>query len=365
METETLTERKFKKLFIPGPTNVHPSVLKKMAQPMIGHRSKDASRLQKNITEMLQKVMYTENKIGLSTSSGTGLMEGSIKSCTAKKAIVFAMGAFGKRWGDLAKWNDIPCDVHEEEWGNPVMPETIDKYLATGEYDVVTVTHNETSTGVMNPLEPISEVIKKYPDVVWLLDCVSSLGGAKVEVDKLGIDICIASTQKALALPPGLSICSVSTKAEERMEQIGVKGHYLDIKTILKYVDKKDHQYLSTPNIPLMYAMEYQLERILEEGIEKRFDRHMEIAEYTINWANEYFKTFAKPGFQSLTLTTIENTRGISVKELNESLGELGMQISNGYGDLKEKTFRIAHMGELNIDDMIEVTNAIKGILKI
>ncbi|MBN4052045.1 alanine--glyoxylate aminotransferase family protein [Cytophagaceae bacterium AH-315-L13] len=366
MELETLAPTKFKKLYIPGPTNVHPDVLKKMAQPMIGHRSKQASALQKSITDNLKKLMYTENKIALSTSSGTGLMEGSIRCFTNKKAIVFAVGAFGKRWYDLAKWNDIPCDLHEEEWGNPTLPEMVDKYLSSGKYDVVTITHNETSTGVMNPLESISEVIKKYPDVIWMVDAVSSLAGAKIDVDELGIDVCIASTQKALALPPGLSVCSVSPKGEERLKEVGTKGHYLDIGTILKYIDKKDHQYLSTPNISLMYAMEYQLERIMEEGLGKRFDRHMEMAEYIINWANEHFKTFASPGFESMTLTTIDNTKGISVANLNKELGEnWGLQISNGYGNLKEKTFRIAHMGEMTMDDMLEVTKAIGKILKL
>ena len=356
----------FKKLFIPGPTQVHPDVLAKMGTPMIGHRGKDASDLQRRLTEKMRKVMFTENKIAFSTSSGTGLMEGAIRSATLKKAIVFSVGAFGDRWAELAKLNGIECDLHREEAGNPTMPETVEKYLATGKYDTVTITHNETSTGIMNPIEAIADVIKKYPEVIWLVDCVSSMAGAKVEVDKLGIDICITSSQKALALPPGLSICSISPKAEARFEKVGNKGYYLDLKNLVKYIDKKDHQYPSTPSLSHMFALDFQLDRILlEEGLENRFLRHTEMAEFMIDWANKYFEVFPMGGFESLTLTTIKNTREISVKELNDALGKRGMQISNGYGDLKEKTFRIAHMGELNMNDMIEVTSAIEDILKL
>jgi aspartate aminotransferase-like enzyme len=355
----------FKKLFIPGPTQVHPDVLAKMATPMIGHRSKDASELQRGISEKLRQLMFTKNKIVLSTTSGTGLMEGAIRSATAKRAIVFSIGAFGDRWADLAKVNGVPYDVHREKDGDPTLPETVDKYLSTGKYDVVTITHNETSSGVMNPAEAISEVIRKYPDVVWLMDTVSSLGGAKIEVDKLGVDICITSTQKCLALPPGMAIASISPKAEQRFEAVGPKGYYLDLKTLIKYIEKKDYQYHATPSLSHMFALDFQLDRIMKEGIENRFTRHMEMAEFTINWANTFFKTFPRQGFESLTLTVIENTRGISVADLNKELGKKGLQIANGYNELKEKTFRIAHMGELSMDDMREVTGAIEEILKL
>lgn len=355
----------FKKLFIPGPTMVHPDVLAKMATPMIGHRGADASNLQRNISEKMQQLMFTKNTIVLSTSSGTGLMEGAIRSATKKKAVVFSVGAFGTRWHELALLNGIEADLHEELPGNPTLPETVDRYLKTGNYDTVAVTHNETSTGVMNPVEAIAEVIQRYPEVVWLVDTVSSLGGAKVEVDRLGIDVCITSSQKALALPPGLSIASVSDKAIERFKAVGPRGYYLDLGNLVKFVKEKDHQYSSTPSLSHMFALDFQLDRIMKEGIENRFIRHIEMAEFTINWANHFFKTLPMPGFESLTVTTIQNTRNVNIAQLNKDLGAKGMQISNGYGALKDKTFRIAHMGELTLDDMQEVTTAIEEILKL
>jgi aspartate aminotransferase-like enzyme len=352
-----------KKLFIPGPTEVAPEVLAKLATPMIGHRSKDASKLQREISEKLQKVMFTKNPIILSTSSGSGLMEGSIRSLTAKRAIVFSVGAFGNRWFKMAEANNVAADKCESEWGHPTTPEMVEKYLSTGKYDVMTVTHNETSTGVMNPVEEIAEVKKKYPDVLWLLDAVSSLGGAKIEVDKLGVDVCIASTQKALALPPGMAVASVSPRALEHGKQVKHRGWYLDILEIYKYVETKDFQYSATPSLPHMFAMHYQLDRILAEGMENRFKRHREMAEFMRAWAKKHFALFPEEQHASVTLTTITNTRNISVKALNDELGKLWMQISNGYGDLKEKTFRIAHMGELTMNDVREVTSAIETIL--
>ncbi len=353
------------KLFIPGPTIVHPDVLAKMATPMIGHRTPEASALQKGISDKLRKLMYTENKIVLSTSSGTGLMEGSIRSATQKKAIVFSTGAFGKRWHELALLNGIEADLHEEESGNAVMPETVDRYLKTGSYDTMAITHNETSTGVMNPIEAIADVMKKYPKVVWMVDAVSSLGGVKIEVDRLKIDICLSSSQKALALPPGLSLASISPKAEERLKKIGHRGYYLDLLTLCEYIDKRNNQYSCTPSLPHMFALDFQLDRIFKEGLENRYIRHIEIAEYMINWANHFFKVHTQPGFESLTVTCIDNTRNINVTSLNQELQKRNMVLSNGYGALKDKTFRIGHMGEINIEDMMELTNAMEEILEL
>jgi len=354
-----------KKLFIPGPTEVAPEVLQKMATPMIGHRSKDASNLQREITEKLRKVMCTQNPVLLSTSSGSGLMEGSIRSLTAKRAAVFSVGAFGDRWFKMAEANGVPADKHSAEMGKPTTPEIVDQYLSTGKYDVFTITHNETSTGVMHNLQPFAELKKKYPDVYWLVDAVSSLGGVKIDVDKLGIDVCITSTQKALALPPGMSIASVSMRALEHAKTVRFRGLYLDLVDLYNYIEKKDHQYPSTPSLSHMFAMNFQLDRILAEGLENRYKRHFEMAEYTRAWAKKYFAIFPAEQFSSQTLTTITNTRNINVGELNSALGKLGLQISNGYGDLKEKTFRIAHMGELTMSDIKEVTSAIEKTLNI
>lgn len=355
-----------KSLFIPGPVNVRPDVLEKMATPMMGHRTADASKLQRSISEKIQKLFYTKNRIILSTTSGTGLMEASIKSCTAKRAAVFSVGAFGDRWASIAEQTGKGVDLYKpENAGEATLPEEVDKALATGKYDVVTLTHNETSVGVMNPIYEISKIVKKYPDVVWLVDAVSSAGGVKIPVDELGIDILITSTQKSIGLPPGLAIASVSSKAYERAKTVPNRGFYLDIVQLYDYIEKKDYQYISTPSLSHYFALDYQLDYILnKEGLENRFKRHAEMADYTRTWAKNNFELLTEDQYGSKTLTVIKNTRGISIADLNKYLGTQGYIIANGYGALKEKTFRIAHMADTTMDELKKLLNIIDVYLK-
>ncbi len=352
-----------KKLFIPGPVEVREDVLQKLAAPMIGHRTKDASALQREISEMTMQMFYTKNQILLSTSSGSGLMEGAIRSCTRKRAAVFSIGAFGDRWYDMAAHNNVPADKFTVEWGTATTPEQVDDALKTGKYDLMTMTHNETSTGVMCPAEEIAEVMKRYPDVVWCMDTVSSMGGTKIDVDALGVDVCLTSTQKAIGLPPGMAICSISEKALEAARQVEFRGYYLDLLELYNYIQKKDYQYPSTPSLPHMFALQYQLRRILDEGLENRFARHLEMAVRVREWAKTYFALFADERYLSNTVTAIKNTRNISVADLNKQLGERGFMISNGYGSLKEKTFRIAHMADCTLAEIEELLGHINDIL--
>lgn len=353
-----------KKLFIPGPVEVREDVLAKMAMPMIGHRSKDASALQRDISELAQKMFYTKNQIILSTTSGSGLMEGSVRSCTRKRAAVFSIGAFGDRWYEMAQGNNVPADKIKVEEGQATTPDMVDDTLATGKYDLITITHNETSSGVMCPVEAIAQVIKKYPDVIWCMDTVSSMGGTKIDVDALGVDICITSTQKCIGLPPGMAICSMSEKAVNAAKDVPFRGYYLDLLELYNYIQKKDYQYPSTPSLSHMYALQYQLHRIIdEEGLENRFARHLQMAQRVREWAKTHFDLFADERYLSNTLTVIKNTRGINVGDLNKQLGEVGLTIANGYGSLKEKTFRIAHMADCTLAEVDELLGHINRIL--
>jgi len=353
-----------KKLFIPGPVDVREDVLLKMATPQIGHRTKDASALQRSISDKIRKVMYTENEILLSTSSGSGLMEGAIRSCTRKRAAVFSVGAFGDRWYKMATANNVPADIFKSELGKPTTPEMVDEVLATGKYDLITITHNETSTAIMNPVEEISELLKKkYPDVLFCLDTVSSMGGTKIPVDELGVDGCITSTQKCLGLPAGLSICSVSKRAIEAARQVEFRGLYFDFVELYDYIQDKDYQYPSTPSLAHMFALDYQLDNILAEGLENRFARHLEMAKVTREWASKHFEMLAEEKYASNTLTTIRNTKEISVSDLNKELGKRGYMISNGYGKLKDVTFRIAHMADTQMDELKALLATIEEIL--
>jgi aspartate aminotransferase-like enzyme len=352
-----------KRLFIPGPVDVAPDVLEKMATPMIGHRSKEASRVQRQISDYMRVIFNTKEEILLSTTSGSGLMEGAVRSCTAKRAAVFSVGAFGDRWYDMAVANNVPADIFRSEDGKATTPEMVDEALKTGKYDLVTITHNETSAGLMNPVDEIAEVIKKYSEVVFCLDTVSSAAGSKIEVDKLGVDICITSTQKAIGLPPGMSICTFSKKAVERAKTVPHRGIYLDLLALYEYIQKKDYQYTSTPSLSHMFALDYQLDRIMEEGLDNRFARHIEMAEVVRSWARKNFEIFPDERYLSNTLTNVKNTRNIDVADLNKKLGERGFQIANGYGKLKDKTFRIAHMADCTVEEVKELLKNIDEIL--
>ena len=354
-----------KKLFIPGPVDVREDVLEQMTKPIIGHRTKAASDIQRGISEKLQKVFYTKDQILLSTSSGSGLMEGAIRSCTRNRAAVFSTGHFGDLWYKMAVFNNIPADKFNAPQGHPITAEMVDDVLSTGKYDLIAITHNETSTGITSPIEEIAEVVKKHPDVVWCLDAVSSLAGIKIEVDRLGIDICITSTQKCLGLPSGMSITSMSEKAVEAARNVGFRGIYLDLLELYECIQSMDYQYPSTPNIPMMFAMDYQLDRILEEGLENRFLRHKKMGEYVRNWAIKNFDLYPRKEYASNTVTTIKNTRNIDIDLLNEQLGHRGYQISNGYGELKDETFRIGHMADYTLDEIKGLLDNMDDILRL
>jgi aspartate aminotransferase-like enzyme len=355
----------YKKLFCPGPTNVNEDILQKMATPLISHRTKEATKLQKDISAKLKKIMFTNNEIILSTSSACGLMEGAVRSCTQKKAAMFSCGVFGNQWYQMTVTNNIPSDKFEVELGKPITKELVKKALDSGEYDLITVTHNETSTGVVNPIEEIAEVVKDYPNVIFCLDTVSSLGGVKIEVDKLGVDICLASTQKCLALPPGYSVCSMSQKAVEAAKKVEFRGSYFDLLRLYEWVTEREYQYPSTPSVSHMFALDYQLDKILQEGIENRFARHKELANYVREWVKNNFALFAEEEYASDTVTCVKNTKNIDVAKLNESLGEKGYIISNGLDKIKDKTFRIGHMGEARIEDLEGLLSAIEDILNL
>ena len=352
----------YKKLFIPGPTHVRDEVLQEMAQPMISHRSKEYVALQAEATSKVQKLLYTDGVVLLFTSASSGVMEGAVRNCVrdSKKVLCAVNGAFGERWRDMVLANGKDADTLEVEWGQAITPELLEAKLSSGQYDALTVTHNETSTGVMNPIYEIAEVMRRYPDVCWLLDAVSSMAGAKIEVDKLGIDVCIAGVQKAFALPPGLSVCSVSQKALDRAKEVKNRGWYFDFHEMLKYYHR--NQTPATPSISHLFALNKQMGHILAEGLDARFQRHIDMAEFTRDWARKHFALYANERYLSNTVTTIANTRGLSVTELNEALAAQGAVIGDGYGALKGKIFRIAHMGDLTMDDMRWITSLIEGV---
>jgi aspartate aminotransferase-like enzyme len=351
----------YKKLFIPGPTHVTDEILQAMATPMIGHRSKDYESLQAEVIPKLQKLLYTQNRVFLFSSSATGVMEGAIRNCVGKKVLHCMNGAFAKRWLGISKGCGKETGTVEVPFGQAILPEMVDAELKKGGYDAVCLTHNETSTGITSPLEQIAEVVKKYPDVFLLVDSVSGMAGIKIEVDKWGIDVCLASVQKCFALPPGMAIASISDRVIERAKTLSDRGGYFDFIEMDKYYQKSNTP--ATPAISHTFALNKQMDRILAEGLDNRFARHKAMGDFTQDWARTYFDLYGDAKYASPTVSSIANTRNISVGDLNKALAERGAVISNGYGDFKDISFRIAHMGDLTLDDMKWLIAQINDIL--
>lgn len=352
----------YKKLFIPGPTYVREEILLAQAAPMIGHRSAEYSALQLEVTPKLQQLLYTQQRVYLYTASSTGPMEGCVRQASTKRVLNTVCGAFSKRWHEITQENGIPCDKVEVPAGQAITPELVDEALAKGDYDAITIVMNETATGVMNPVREIAALVRqKYPDVLILVDAVSCMAGVKIEFDAWGLDVCLAGVQKCFALPPGLTVCAVSDRARERAKQVKYPGHYFAYAQMDKGYEKG--QTPATPAISLIQALNKQMDDILAEGLENRWQRHKDMATLVQDWARRYFALFSDERYLSPTVTNITNTRGINVSELNKELAKRGAVISNGYGELKDKCFRIAHMGDLTVDDVRWLLAQIEDIL--
>lgn len=351
----------YKKLFIPGPTHVVDEILEATAMPMIGHRSTDCADLQAAVVPKLQKLLCTEQRVFLSTSSSTGMMEGALRNCVHKRVLMTDCGAFSKRWAEIAEANGKEVETIKVDMGQAITPEMVDERLAQGGFDAVCITHNETSTGVLNPLKEIAEVVKQYPSVLLVVDAVSSLAGAETRMDDWGLDVVLAGTQKCLALPPGLCVVGVSQAAMDRSAEVKNKGYYFDFWVFEKYAQKD--QTPATPVVSLINALNVQMDRMLAEGLENRFARHSKMAAFVQGWAKNHFALYGDPAYLSPTVTNVHNTRGISVPDLNQELAKRGAMISNGYGALKGTCFRIAHMGDLQMKDLRWLTGQIEEIL--
>jgi len=342
------------KLFIPGPVHVLPEVLEQLSRYTLGHRGKEFSQLYAETVGMLKQILFTQQNVFLSTSSASGIWEASIRNCVQLDETVLCTmcGAFSDKWADVAKSCGRNVDELKVDWGTAVTAEIVDEKLKTGKYAAITLVYNETSTGLTNPVYEISEMMKKkYPDVLVFVDAVSAMVGLPMHFDELGWDVAFASVQKAFAIPPGLAVFAVSDRAMEKSRKVPNRGYYFDFQLFAKSAQKD--QTPTTPVIPHIMALNYQCSRLLKEGMDIVWERHKEMAEFVRSWAREKFDLFCEEKYASNTLTAVKNTRGINVAEVIKSLQEKHNTIfGNGYGKLKEQTFRIAHMGDITMDDL-------------
>jgi len=351
-----------RKLFIPGPVEVRPELRAQLARPLIGHRSAEMVELLNGIRPRLRTLMGTRHEVLVGTCSGSGLLEAAIRNLVQRRCLALTCGAFSERWAQIARDCGREVQVMASEWGEPNLPEMLHEQLRTGDVEAVLVVHNESSTGLANPIKEIAQAMRSFPHVLFLVDAVTSVGGLPIEVDALGIDVAVASVQKALALPPGIAVASVSERAFERARQVPARGFYFDFLRMRASAEKG--QTPATPSIPHLFALDQQLDDILVEGLEARWKRHKVLGDRCRAWALEHFALFPRQGFESDTLTCVRNTRGIDIDELRRALAARGFVIANGYGRLKDETFRIGHMGDLRESELEELLAVMDEVLE-
>jgi aspartate aminotransferase-like enzyme len=351
------------KLFIPGPIAVSEKTLRAMSQPMIGHRSTDFVALYQSIQPDLQTLVYTKDPVYLSTSSAWGVMEGSIRNVTKKKVLNCMNGAFSDKWNDVSRRCGLEAGALKFDWSQPVDPDAVRKELSTGAYDAVTIIHNETSCGCMSDLAAIMKVVREFPDVISIVDTVSSFSGVPIKKDELGIDVFITGSQKALALPPGLALLSVSKRALDRAASQPGRGYYFDF--VEFQTNHEKGMTPSTPSIPHIYALKSKLEDIKAEGLENRYARHARLNQLVRDHMfAKGFTLFPKEGYGSVTLNCFANNLNVDLAALNKTLkSKHKMVIDGGYGKLKGKTFRISNMGDETDATMQELLNALDATL--
>jgi aspartate aminotransferase-like enzyme len=350
------------KFFIPGPTWVRPEILQAMTGPMIGHRSAEFRALFTEIRSGLRMLFQTSGEVFVAASSGTGLLEAAMINCVSRRVLVTTCGAFSERWYSIAGKLGLEVDALEFEWGKAVDPERLAEQLARrrGHYDAVTITHNETSTGVLSDLATLARVVREEsPGTLVMVDAVSSLGGAPVLVDEWKLDVCIASVQKGIALPPGITVFTVSPAALEAAAKKQYRGTYFDFLDFQKNAAGEGVPF--TPAIPHCYALARQLRDIAAETLEARFERHRRMRDITIERTARYATLAADRESASVTVSALAPLNN-DPEGLRNAMKARGYTLGGGYGKWKEMTFRIGHMGDISVGDLTEMLDVLDEV---
>jgi aspartate aminotransferase-like enzyme len=357
----------FGKFFLPGPTEVRPEILATMTRPMISHRGSEIETMMARIDERLQKVFRTTQPVFTVTSSATGLMEGGVRNTVATRVLCLINGAFSKRFHKAAINSGIPCDKLEIEFGANHTPDMLAEALKKERYDVVTMVHSETSTGVLNPIRELTEVAHAHGDIVTVIDTVSSMAAAPIECGAWDLDYVLTGSQKAIALPPGLAFCTANQRVMERSKASRMRGIYFDLVEI--HASWMKHQSPNTPAVSLLYALDAQLEQMMKEGMEARWARHAAMAQRTWSWVDEQrargrdIRVLAPEGFRSPAVTCITAPAGKTGPQIVSAMKAKGFVITPGYGDAKEMMIRIGHMGEHTVGELDVLLDALDGVL--
>ncbi len=352
------------KLFTVGPVACYPEVLKAMSKQMISHRSEEYLKIHYDTVTKIREFIETDNPIYLFTSAGTGFMEASVLNCVKEKMLICVNGSFGKRFADVALAHGRKIVKIAPPLGEPISPEVLDETLyENSDIEAVALTHNETSVGLINNLKTLTEVVKKHGKLTFV-DAVSSMGGTELKTDEWGIDICFSSSQKCFGVPPGLAIGSVSNEALEKSKKMSGKGWYYDLCIWQRYHEEGRGTPM-TSAIPQINGLKSALEMIEENGGKNwYFNLYKKRNNKIIRGIEKLgLSTFPKQGYESPTVSCINAPVGSSGPEFYNKMRGQGFELAQGYGELREKTFRVGNMGFIKDEDLGDMLEAMKYIV--
>ena len=357
----------FGTFFLPGPTEVRAEIMAAMTQPMIPHRGSEFEQLFERIQQGLKPIFKTNRPVLINSCSATGMMEAGIRAVPAGRILSLVNGAFSERFAHIATMCGRDVDRYEVAWGQVHAIPQLEERLSIRKYVAITVVHSETSTGALNDVRAISDTAHRN-GIYCLVDSVSGVGGAELHFDDWKLDYALTGSQKAFALPPGLSFAVASAELTDRTASTPNRGVYFDLVELDAYARRS--QTPSTPALSLFYALEAQLRSIATEGIEKRWARHKAMALRTQQWISETSAAAGKKlaniaplGSQSPTVSAIKLPGEIPADVFTRDVANRGIVVGNGYGKLKSSTFRIGHMGDHTVDSLEQCLSACAGAL--
>ncbi|MBX3172934.1 MAG: alanine--glyoxylate aminotransferase family protein [Gemmatimonadaceae bacterium] len=339
----------FGRFFLPGPTEVRPKILKAMLQPMIGHRTEQFAAMHRQIVQGLQMVFRTHRPVYVASSSATGLMEMAIRGCPEGPILSLVNGSFAERFARIAQVCGRRTRVLTVPWGDTHPLEMVEQHLAAESFVAMTVVQSETSTGALADVRALTELAHRY-GVMCLVDSVTGVAALPVETEAWGLDFVLTASQKSLALPPGLAFAVASEAYILQAASVPDRGRYFDP---VEYEEAGlDDGTPTTPALPLLYAAQAQLADIAKEGIETRWARHgMMLAEVETfvdaqRDRGRALTFLARPGERSPSVSCLALPGELSAKAVVSGMSERGYTIARGYGQRKDSTIRIGHMGD-------------------
>jgi aspartate aminotransferase-like enzyme len=358
----------FGTFFLPGPTDVRDEVMAAMLQPMIAHRGSAFEQLFERLQHGLRPVFQTQRPVYISSSSATGMMEAAIRCAPPGRILSLVNGAFSERFAHIASMCAREVDRYDVGWGQIHTIPQLDERLSMRKYSAITVVHSETSTGALNDVRAISDCAHRH-GLTCLIDSVSGAAGAELRFDEWKLDYVLTGSQKAFALPPGISFAVASPDFIDRANGNTGRGVYFDLVELDAYARR--NQTPSTPALPLFYALDVQLKAIASEGIEARWARHKAMAARTQEWiakisseTGKRLLNIAPLGSQSPTVSTIKLPVDLPSETFTPAVAKKGITVGNGYGKLKSSTFRIGHMGDHTLDTLDRCLTACASVLR-